>query len=179
MIINRRKLLVVFVLCMIAFTTACSGESAPEGESGQIISPTVFVTVFVTPVTATPLPMTPQPPQLPTQQPPPTYSDPNAPWNVPLYFPGPGCSASRLHVEDRAFVAATGALTKIYLSRNIPYDPGVRDLVPGEEMIILAGPYCDEDWVFWQVEMQADELTGWVPESDGQTYYLLPVVGGN
>jgi hypothetical protein len=65
-------------------------------------------------------------------------------------------------------------LARIFLSKNIPYDPGVRDLVAGEEMKVLLGPYCDEGWVFWKVKMDSDELVGWVPEGNGEVYFLLP-----
>ena len=172
---NQKKIvLLIFTLVMVAVMTACRGDAGSENEVGQVISPTVLVTVFVTPVTATPMPVTPQPTPIPPQPTAPPVVDPNAPWNAPVYFPGPGCGASRLHIEDRAFVAATGHLAKIYLSKNLVYDPGVRDLVPGEEMTILAGPYCDEDWVIWLVKMDVDEIKGWVPEGDGETYYLLP-----
>ena len=172
----RKIIMVCVLMSLVLLSTGCSNASNSEDGGEKIVSPTVFVTVFVTPITATPPPVTPLPTPIPTQPPPQPVDDPNAPWNVPIYFPGPGCSASRLHVEDRAFVAATGDFARVYNSTNIPYDPGVRDLVPGEEMRIIAGPKCDNDWVFWMVKMDNDELKGWVPEGNGETYFLLPLV---
>jgi hypothetical protein len=173
MISNRRTLLVIMIMIVVLLTTACVGADE-QGTGLEQVSPTVFVTVYVTPVTATPIAVTPQPSPSPTMPIIPTYSDPNAPWNAPIYFPGPGCSGSRLHVDDRAFVASIGELARIFLSKNIPYDPGVRDLVLGEEMVITAGPTCDENWVLWKVKMDSDEIVGWVPEGNGEVYYLLP-----
>ena len=176
----RKILISGILLVFLVIVTSCSGLFESDSSSGQIISPTVLVTLYVTPITATPLPVTPLPTSLPTplptNPPPPIVSDPNSPWNVPTYFPGIGCSASRLHVEDKAFVASTGTYSRIYATTNLIYDPGMRDLVPGEEMKIIEGPYCDEGWNIWKVEMDVDELEGWVAEGNGETYYLLPVV---
>lgn len=170
---NRKVLLVFILLSIFLLVTACASE--PTAGDVQEIPPTVFVTVYVTPITATAAPFTPQPLPQQTQPPKPTAFDPGSPSNAPVYFPGPGCSASRIHPNDQAYVVTLGQFARVFKSKNIPFDPGVRDLVPGEEMTIIGGPYCDEDWIFWFVEMASDELQGWVPEGNGDTYYLLPL----
>jgi hypothetical protein len=169
----ERRFLPFFIVFLIPLVlSACTGASTPV--EGEVLPPKVFVTFYVTPIIATPAPITPQPPAAETKPAAPTAFDPNSPWNAPVHFPGPGCSASRLYPEDRAFVAAIGEFSRVYKTKQIQFDPGVRDLVPGEEMTILYGPLCDEDWLFWFVELDADELQGFVPEGNGNVYYLLP-----
>lgn len=174
---NRKLLAVIFLLVVPLVFTACSSAASTEAESGLVISPTVFVTVFVTPVMATPLPTTPTPEPSPTLAPGPTYIDQTSPYNVPIYYPLPGCAGSRLHLEDMAFVAQIDKVMRIYNTRNIAFDPGMRAMELGEEMEIIEGPTCNNGWLLWRVKTVNDEIRGWVPEGNGEVYFLLPVIG--
>jgi Tol biopolymer transport system component len=42
-------------------------------------------------------------------------------------------------------------------------------------MDILAGPTCQNGWVWWEIRSLTTGLTGWTAEGDGQNYWLLPV----
>jgi hypothetical protein len=42
----------------------------------------------------------------------------------------------------------------------------------GAEIQVLASPVCDGQLVWWQVSYQGH--TGWTPESDGKTYFIVP-----
>jgi hypothetical protein len=130
--------------------------------------------LVVTQVVATPLPTLPVPPASATPLPVPTKFDPNNPINAPIYYPIPGCPASRLHVGDRAFVALTGEKIRIYSTENVLFDPGFRSLVLDEVLQIEDGPACPNEWLIWYVEAEEDGIEGWVPEGDGETYWLLP-----
>ncbi len=48
-------------------------------------------------------------------------------------------------------------------------------IAPGEEVDILSGPQCSNNWVWWQVYSSAQNLTGWTVEGDYQAYWLIPL----
>jgi hypothetical protein len=46
---------------------------------------------------------------------------------------------------------------------------------PGEEVVLLKGPMCNEGWVWWKVSSLASGLSGWTSEGDGANYWLDPL----
>ncbi len=49
---------------------------------------------------------------------------------------------------------------------------------PGEIVEILAGPVCNNGWVWWNVISLKSGLTGWTSEGDGVDYWLIPAPEG-
>lgn len=45
---------------------------------------------------------------------------------------------------------------------------------PGETVLILEGPVCAEDWVWWKVRTLTGGYTGWATEGDEEDYWLIP-----
>lgn len=181
--LNRsiNKLARLFVLGAALFGSAwmviaCTGAATLETAVATQATFTPGVTVFVTQVVATPLPETPLPPATNTPLPTTKPYDPFDPFSVHIYYPITGCSASRLHVDDKAFVAVLGEKAKLYFSTDVLYDPGSRALQLDEVLLILDGPACSDGYLLWWVETEADELKGWAPEGDGETYWLLPLL---
>jgi len=40
---------------------------------------------------------------------------------------------------------------------------------------IIDGPRCVKDWVWWKIESQESDVTGWTSEGDEENYWLVPV----
>lgn len=89
-----------------------------------------------------------------------------------VYYPIPGCAASRLHVGD-----------SIMLESGIDY-VGIRstpDTHPSDNKIgriegnhiakIIGGPECNNGWILWEV-LTDDCVEGWIPEGDGNEFWV-------
>ena len=141
----------------------------------QVVYPTVVITQYVTQVVATPT-ITPIP--LSTSVSNQTPSVAIGGWDsftVAIYYPIAGCVASRLHEGDVAFVANAGV--DIIQSKDIGYSPVYRTLAPGELVDITKGPWCSGGSLIWRVGT-ADGLDGFVPEGNGEIYWMLPMPPG-
>lgn len=167
-----KNLLIFLTVFNMLLLTACSSV-APQVEA-PTLAPVVYVTQFVTQVVATSLPDTPTPIPTFTQSPPPTYAgwDPLA---QPIYYPVMGCAASRIHLGDRAYVAYISGIAGLYTSNNVLHSPLKRKPIPGEVVEIVDGPWCSGGAIVWLVNALADEETGYMPEGNGQEYWLLPL----
>jgi hypothetical protein len=174
-LISRKRLGNYLFFGLFFLIASCSQATAVITEQATDVTQTPAITVFVTQVVATPLPATATRPPTATPLPVPTQFDPNDPINAEIYYPLPGCSASRLHVDDLAFVAATGDKVRLHISQDILYDPGMRPLERDEVLLITRGPFCNEGWLIWEVLVQETEEVGFVPEGDGNQYWLLPL----
>lgn len=160
------------VLLALLFTSACAGQN-PQTALPPV-EPVVYVTQFVTQVVATSPPATPTPVPTFTPNAPPTYSgwDPLA---QPIYYPVMGCSASRLHVGDRAFVAYISGVAGFYMGKDIYFAPLIRRPLVGEEVEIIGGPFCQTNNLIWKVFSVTDQSEAYMPEGNGQEYWLLPL----
>jgi|GEM_PF-1861700 len=84
--------------------------------------------------------------------------------------------SSRLRVGDRAYVSydppeSNHVRVKPYNGAGI-----LGKMPPGETMVILDGPICASGWVWWLVHSeQQTELSGWTPEGNPNTYWLVPL----
>jgi hypothetical protein len=167
--------LAVIGLSLLLFVPACLSVAPRATQAVQVVYPTVVITQYITQVVATPT-ITPVPP--PTSESKQTPSVENVGWDpftVQIYYPLIGCVASRLHEGDVAFVANAGV--DLYNTKDTGYSPTYRKLLPGEMVDITKGPWCSNGAVIWKVDT-ADGLAGFVPEGDGETYWLLPMPPG-
>jgi len=169
---KRELALALLSLSLFLFIPACLTVGPRATQPVQVVYPTVVITQYVTQIVATPT-ITPTP--LPTPNVSPTPDFVNISWDpyaVPIYYPVVGCVASRLHEEDVAFVANDGL--SLSTSKDILYAPAVRELEPGEMVRIDKGPWCMSGMLIWKVKT-ADNESGFVPEGNGETYWLLPL----
>ncbi|MEW5871668.1 MAG: hypothetical protein AB1894_20525 [Chloroflexota bacterium] len=159
------------LLSLFVFTSACSGTVATN--QPPTLTPVVVVTRYVTQVVATQPP--PLPTAVPTSTPYPTAAGGWNPYSMPIHYPLPGCIASRLHLGDMAYVDTVGFYGRLYIYTDFFYDPGRRDLAPGESLFIEDGPWCVEDYLVWKVWAPADKLSGYVVEGNGESYWIFPL----
>jgi hypothetical protein len=103
------------------------------------------------------------------------------PTNPPLVFvPVPLCTGSpesRLHTNMAArTVQPSGTLAlRLNLSDEIPQ----HQVPAGLNVQIVGGPDCRANLRMWQIQvtLNGQQVTGWVAEGSGQTYYLAPPLG--
>lgn len=91
---------------------------------------------------------------------------------IVLWKPCQDAPTSRLKKGDLAYVTKDPPLPN-----RIRKDPNRQAeilgyIVPGGGMEIIDGPSCSDGWVWWKVK-NAD-YTGWTPEGDQETYWLIP-----
>lgn len=90
----------------------------------------------------------------------------------------PACTAgfeTRLKVGARAIVESESALPN-----RIRAEAGLDGKVLGfvqqyEEVQILAGPICRDNWIWWKVRSEQSYIVGWTAEGDEETYWLQPL----
>jgi hypothetical protein len=174
---NKARGLALFLLTasLLAVALACRVE-APKIilENEPTLAPTVAITQVVTEVvTATPLPPTATLPPSPTPTSPPLPTATWDPLSAPIYYPLEDCAASRLKVGGKAFVA-NGGEVGIRYGQDIHYDSVATTAQMGDVLDITAGPYCSWGWIIWMVQTK-DGFVGFIPEGNGETYWLLPV----
>jgi serine/threonine protein kinase len=86
-----------------------------------------------------------------------------------------GVYPSRLHVGDKAFISYDPPLpNRVRTQPNTDADV-VGFLQPGEQMIILDGPVCSNQWIWWRVRSLGTGMTGWTAEGDATNYWLVPM----
>jgi len=109
---------------------------------------------------------------LPTATPIPTITPTPTP---PPYKACPDAFPSRLHIGDHATVSEDPPV-----ANNLRNNPGtegteiIGKINPGEEVEILDGPQCQNNWVWWKVKVLKTGQVGWTSEGDGITYWLVP-----
>ena len=167
--------LAVIGLSLFLFVPACLSIAPQATQAVQVVYPTVVITQYITQVVATPT-ITPTP--LPTSASIQTPSVVNVGWDpftVEIYYPIPGCVASRLHEGDVAFVANNGV--DLLQSKDIGYSPVTRVLAAGEMVDITKGPWCSGGNLIWKIATAENE-EGFAAEGNGENYYLLPMPPG-
>ncbi|MBN2548145.1 MAG: protein kinase [Anaerolineales bacterium] len=124
----------------------------------------------IQPPTDTP---SPAPSLTPTWTPSPVPTDtqnPKATWQ-----PCPAGYPSRLHVGDKAYISYDPPLPN-----RVRSQPGTDGVIlgyldVGEQMEIIGGPVCINNWIWWRVKSLAKDLTGWTAEGDEKAYWLVPM----
>jgi hypothetical protein len=92
------------------------------------------------------------------------------PWEACL-----GTYLSRLHVDDQAYVSYDPPLANRVRSQPGTDGRIIGTIQPGEEVQILEGPACENNWVWWKVRSEKTGLTGWTAEGDREDYWLVPL----
>ncbi len=152
----------------------------------SVASPTASLTAIViqqvTPSVTVPLPPSQPPPPsaeptwTPTATliPSPTPVPSLTPSLKPTWFPCTGTYASRLYAGDRAYVSFDPPLANRVRAQPNTAAVIVGLVQPGEQMDIIGGPICSDQWVWWQIRTLASGVTGWTAEGDRSGYWLVP-----
>lgn len=93
-----------------------------------------------------------------------------------FWEPCPGLHLSRLHVGDHAVVnveSNLGNRVRSVPERYIGELLGV--IAPGYTLWIIDGPECANDWVWWKVRAEDQDLEGWTPEGDHFEFWVEPI----
>ena len=93
----------------------------------------------------------------------------------PTWVPCPGTYASRLHVNDQAFVSYDPPLANRVRTQPNSVSPVVGFIQPGEKVLIIGGPICSNEWIWWQIRSIQSGMTGWTAEGDKTGYWLVPM----
>jgi len=44
---------------------------------------------------------------------------------------------------------------------------------PGDKATIIGGPSCSNKWIWWIIKLDKNEVSGWIPEGDANSFWLL------
>jgi eukaryotic-like serine/threonine-protein kinase len=92
----------------------------------------------------------------------------------PTWVPCPSTYPSQLQVGIQAFVSYDPPLANRVRTQPNGVAPVVGFIQPGEQVSIIGGPICSDDWIWWQVRSLQSGMTGWTAEGDKQGYWLVP-----
>lgn len=89
--------------------------------------------------------------------------------------PCPNAPMTRLIIQERARVTDNGE------DLNLRRGPGtdqqiIQRIEPGEIFLVLDGPTCAEEYVWYQINYQG--TLGWIAEGDFEQYYTEPYLPG-
>jgi hypothetical protein len=179
--INNRKKWVYLIALISLFLSALAcrieGPRIVLEETNETPTPvptmviTQVVTEIVVPPTNTPSQATQPPVDTPESLATPTWD----PLSAPIYYPLPDCVASRLHLQDKAFVSLVGGGNAIRTDTDLRSDTNIVVYAkPGDVLTIISGPVCSDGHIVWFVETQ-DGWRGYTPEGNGNEYWLFPV----
>ncbi len=103
---------------------------------------------------------------------------PATPTPLPRERPGPTCKPAkptRLQVGGRAVVKDEPPLPNRVRSEPSLGSKIIGEIAPGDGMVLLEGPVCAGNWLWWKVQADGSGLVGWTAEGDDQDYWLVPV----
>jgi hypothetical protein len=89
-------------------------------------------------------------------------------------FNCPGAPVTRLRKDMLAFVSLDPPM-----SNRLRQYPGtaakeIGKIPPGQEVLIIGGPECLNDFVWWKVTVTSTNQVGWTVEGDNDNYWLIP-----
>lgn len=108
----------------------------------------------------------------PTLTPTPTFSlreIAQTPW-----APCAGIYPSRLRMGMRAYVSQDPPLSNRLRTGPSTLDEILSTISPGKEVVLIGGPACSNDWIWWQVRVSETGAIGWTVEGDAADYWLVP-----
>ena len=117
----------------------------------------------------------------PTQTPAPAFTSTftvlaATPTPMGFYYPLPNCAGSRIHLGD--FVKLETNVDSVTIRSDPdthPSDNKIGSIVGNDRAEIIDGPVCNWKWILWKINRVSDGLIGWVPESNGTEFWLVPV----
>ncbi len=182
------NLIILITVASAILLSSCSAATPQVIEVTREVPQTVVVTQVITQV------VTPEPSPTPTETPIaviyPTYT----PTSLPLpptpnpgqvqtlkkqgyyvYYPLEGCGPSIVRVSFHVYVSMDGGKNAIRSSPDISSAHNIIGYaLPGEHLKVISGPVCSWGWLMWMVETDYG-LIGWTPESDGKSFWLIPM----
>ena len=108
------------------------------------------------------------------------------PTNTPTITPLPTRQAAQLCPDafpSRFVMGDQGAVSMDPpIRNNVRKDPGldaelIGKLNPGEPFIVIGGPECKDQMVWWKVRSLQTQLIGWTSEGQAGEYWLVPTPG--
>jgi hypothetical protein len=97
-------------------------------------------------------------------------------------FVCPNAPPTRFKVGDKGQVTMNKGLpTRLRRDPEVVDNKFIKLLPDGTKFEIIAGPICatkqdtGQSFIFWQVRMPDDPITGWIAEGDAQGYYIEPI----
>lgn len=180
---------ILLVGVVLFLLPACSAATPQVIEVTREVPQTVVVTQLITQVVAV------EPSPTPTDTPPPIVYPTFTPTSLPLpptpnpgqvqslkqqgfyvYYPLEGCGPSIVRVSFNVYVSMDGGKNAIRSNPDISSPHNIIGYaLPGEHLKVISGPVCSWGWLMWMVETDYG-LTGWTPESDGKSFWLIPMV---
>lgn len=153
-----------------ATQTALAAQLAtPSPTTTSLATDTAPPTLLPTPTfTPSEVPSETLPPEI-SPSPSPTL-DPQATWQ-----PCQGAPPSRLHIGFVAVVSADPPLPNRVRTQPSTDSDILGFIQPGEQVRLLEGPACSNQWVWWRIRSFETGITGWTAEGDDQDYWLVPV----
>ncbi len=94
---------------------------------------------------------------------------------VPAWKPCGDSLLSHLQIGDRAYVSVPNDIPNRVRSDAGTNNSKLGDIDPGGYMDIIAGPKCVEGMIWWNVSGD-NGITGWTVETDGGSFWLIPVI---
>ena len=167
--------LAVIGLSLFLFVPACLSVAPRSTPAVQVVYPTVVITQYVTQVVATPT-ITPTP--LPTSVSNQTPSVVKVGWD-PFTVADllPSCRLCRVSPARRRCGFCSQCWRGSFTIQRHRLFAGYRILAPGEMVDITKGPWCSGGSLIWK-SRYCRWVEGFVPEGNGETYWLLPMPPG-
>jgi serine/threonine protein kinase len=82
---------------------------------------------------------------------------------------------TRLHIGDQAYVNLYPATpNRVRDKPDSTYGSIIGRIQPGEQVIILDGPECNDGWVWWKIRSLQTGTEGWTAEGENPSYWLVP-----
>ncbi len=176
------------ILITAVLLASCANATPQVIEVTREVPQTVVVTQIVTQVVSV------EPSPTPTETPVPVVYPTYTPTSLPLpptpnegqtqmlkqkgfyvYYPVEGCGPSIVRVSFHVYVSMDGGKNAIRSNPDISSPHNIIGYaLPGEHLKVISGPVCSWGWVMWMVETDYG-LTGWTPESNGKSFWLIPM----
>ncbi len=187
---KRKASLVFLTLGVVAlFVASCAAPTPQVIEVTREVPQTVVVTQVITQVVIL------EPSPTPTDTPAPIVYPTSTPTSLPLpptpnpgqvqalkqqgfyvYYPVEGCGPSIVRPSFHVYVSMDGGKNAIRSSPDISSAHNIIGYaLPGEHLKVISGPVCSWGWLMWMVETDYG-LTGWTPESNGKSFWLIPML---
>jgi hypothetical protein len=167
----HRRAMTASVCILVASAASCSVLAQPTGDLSAQIAATLLSltqTAAAMPTEAPPA----EPSLIPTvaiTEAPTAEPEAERPWK-----PCDDAPESQLRVGDQAYVGyEPPECNRVRKDPDKNTGEIIGTICPGEEVQILEGPVCNNNWVWWLVKAKDRDLEGWTVEGDQANYWLM------